>query len=204
MHNTSEALDSDELLHLAINASQHAEVEKAIGYLKRAQDQTPEDGRVLYLLASLHAELGMYERAIEEMEQATKLAPEIETAHFQLGLLYISLSKVDEAVQAWSKLKTLDENHYLRLFSDGIEVLVLEDDFKSCIDKLKQGIQNNHENPALNNDMNKMIHAAEYAINENDALSSNVARINNLSDADKSTSPTGKQAISIYNNKFDS
>lgn len=201
MHNTSEALDSDELLHLAINASQQAELEKAIGYLKRAQDQTPEDGRVLYLLASLHAELGMYERAIEEMEQATKLAPEIETAHFQLGLLYISLSKVDEAVQAWSKLKTLDEDHYLRLFSDGIEVLVLEDDFKSCIDKLKQGIQNNHENPALNNDMNKMINAAEYAINENNG---NVERINNLDKAAEATSPKGKQAISIYNNKFDS
>lgn len=191
------ALDSEELLHLAINASENSETEKAIGYLKRALDITPDDGKAIYLLGSLHADIGLYDRAIEEMTRAVQLDPGIDVAHFQLGLLYLTSQKAEEATNAWSHLDYLDESNYLYLFKEGL-ISLINDDFTGCIQKLKQGIQNNQINAPLNNDMLKMIQAAEKAIEMNALAAPDQAGVN---DNDE-TSET--QILSAYNNNLNS
>ncbi len=193
---TAETLDHEELLHLAIHASQNSQTEQAIDYLKRSLDLSPENGQALYLLGSLHAEIGLYERAIGEIEQAVSLAPEIETAHFQLGLLYVTLADVEKAKKAWEKLDHLNKDHYLYLFKDGITTL-LDDDFEGCIKKLKQGIMNNDINPPLNGDMLKLIQATEHA--------KHILAADGMQDPNAiNTQKTGKQVVlSAYNNNLD-
>ena len=197
MTGTSEGLDTDELLHLAINASQSGEAEKAINYLKRSLDIKPDDGKSMYMLGSLHAELGMYDRAIDEIHKAIELEPEIYTAHYQLGLLYITSGKVDEAIQAWKALDNLDKDHYLRLFSDGMQNLVA-DNFEESIRLLQKGIMNNQENMPLNNDMIKMIKTIE----ETTAQMAVMTGKDNKSESDAKKESDANRILSAYNNDF--
>ena len=197
MTGTSEGLDTDELLHLAINASQSGEAEKAINYLKRSLDIKPDDGKSMYMLGSLHAELGMYDRAIDEIHKAIELEPEIYTAHYQLGLLYITSGKVDEAIQAWKALDNLDKDHYLRLFSDGMQNLVA-DNFEESIRLLQKGIMNNQENMPLNNDMIKMIKTIE----ETTAQMAVMSGKENQSESDAKKESDANRILSAYNNDF--
>lgn len=199
MAGKSEGLDTEELLHLAINASQSGETEKAINYLKRSLDIKPDDGKSMYMLGSLHAELGMYDRAIEEIQKAIELEPEIYTAHYQLGLLYITSGKVDEAVQAWKALDNLDKDHYLRLFSDGMQNLVA-DNFEEAIRLLQQGIMNNQENMPLNNDMMKMIKSIEETTAQMAAMSDKSNQNENNVKAKEESE--AQRILSAYNNDF--
>lgn len=162
---TSETLDAEELLHLAINASQLGETEPAISYLKRTLDLVPDNGKAIYMLGSLHAELGMYERAIQEIQQAVEIEPDLHTAHFQLGLLQLTSGNIDEAKQAWSALDNLDEGHYLQIFRNGL-LLLIQDKFDEATQTLQNGILVNQENLPLNNDMLKMINAIENGKNQ--------------------------------------
>ena len=135
---------------------------EAIGFLKRGIALDPDDGRMHYLLGATHAQLGMFERAITELQHAVRLAPHIEMAHFQLGLLQLTSGDVDGARGAWAALEGLDAEHPLSLFCSGM-LRLAADDFEGCIDCLQRGIERNGEHEALNRDMAKVIEAAERA-----------------------------------------
>ena len=82
-------LDAEELFHLAMKASEEGDREKTISYLKRSIASQPQ-AKSIYILAAEYAELGMMQRAIEGMQRAVELEPTLWTAHFQLGLLFLS------------------------------------------------------------------------------------------------------------------
>lgn len=157
MMNESTKLDCEELIHLAIHADNH---EQAIGYLKRVLELSDDNGKAYYLLGAIHAEIGMYDRATEEMTRAVELEPDLPTAHFQLGLLHITSGRVDQAEHAWCPLDKLGESNPLFLFKRGMLHLV-NDEFDACIEDLNQGISRNSQNEALNSDMRKIINKAE-------------------------------------------
>jgi tetratricopeptide (TPR) repeat protein len=154
-------LDSEELMHLAMHAQDH---EQAIGYLKRVLEIAEDNGKAYYLLGAIHAEIGMYERAAEEMTKAVELEPNLPTAHFQLGLLHITSGRINEAEHAWQPLDQLGESDPLFLFKRGMLHLV-KDEFDACIDDLNRGIALNNLNEALNNDMRNIIDKADAARN---------------------------------------
>lgn len=155
-------LDAQELLHLALKAMDEQRDAEAISLLKRGVALAPDDGRMHYLLGAMHAQLQMYDRAIEEMQRAVALAPHIDMAHFQLGLLLLTSGQVDAARTAWAALEALPAEHPLMLFRTGLLELV-NDDFDRCIDHLRRGIELNAEQPPLNRDMARVIEAAEAA-----------------------------------------
>ncbi|HHJ13939.1 MAG TPA: tetratricopeptide repeat protein [Gammaproteobacteria bacterium] len=157
------ALDADELMHLALHATNQNQPEQAITHLKRVLELTPANGKAFYLLGALHAEIGLYERAIDEMTRAVELEPDLSTAHFQLGLLYITSGLVDEAEQAWRPLDSLGEDDPLYLFKRGMLHLV-RDEFEACIADLNRGIEANTMNEDLNNDMRRVAGSAEEAL----------------------------------------
>jgi Flp pilus assembly protein TadD len=159
MRNDITNLDSEELLHLAMQADSH---ENAIDYLKRILEISDDNGKAYYLLGAIHAEIGMYDRATEEMARAVELEPNLSTAHFQLGLLHITSSRIDEAKVAWRPLDKLGDSNPLFLFKRGMLHLV-NDEFDACIDDLNKGILLNNLNEALNNDMQNIIMRAEQA-----------------------------------------
>jgi tetratricopeptide (TPR) repeat protein len=159
MRNESTNLVSEELLHLAMHADNH---EHAIDYLKRILEISDDNGKAYYLLGAIHAEIGMFERATQEITRAIELEPNLPTAHFQLGLLHVTSGRIEEAEQAWRPLDHFGESDPLFLFKRGMLHLV-NDEYDACIDDLNQGIALNNLNEALNNDMRNIIEKVELA-----------------------------------------
>lgn len=155
-----EHLDSQELLHLALDASQRDRHEDAITLLKRALAIAPNDARLHYLLGAEHAQIGLYDRAAEEMQNAVRLDPSLETAHFQLGLLHITSGRVESAATAWKPLDKLGPDHPLYLFKAGL-LHLSKSEFGECEHSLRRGIAANKANPALNNDMERILKEVE-------------------------------------------
>jgi len=149
-------LDAEELLHFAIRASQNKQNEKAILYLKHALTQDPDNARLHYFLGAQHAEIGMYDRAVEEMAKAVDIDPGLETAHFQLGLLHATSARIAEAEQAWKPLDQLGEEHPLYLFKTGLLHLT-RNEFDQATTLLTRGIELNQANPDLNRDMLRIL-----------------------------------------------
>lgn len=155
MENKASRLDADELLHLALNVSKD-NAESAITYLKRALELAPADARVHYLLGAEHAQIGMYDKAAEEIALAVSLDPKLYTAHFQLGLLHLTSGNTEEALNAWKALDVLEESNFLLIFKKGLSHLI-KDELQPGIDCLERGISLNSINPALNKDMMRVI-----------------------------------------------
>jgi tetratricopeptide (TPR) repeat protein len=149
-------LDDQELLHLAIEASNESRHGDAIAYLKQAVERSAENYNALYLLAAQHAQIGMTDRAIEEFNRALALKPDLVPARFQLGLLFLCNGRVDEALGAWEALGTLpDSNPYAR-FAGALQCLA-RDDFPGSIEQIERGLAANSDNPALNRDMQGLL-----------------------------------------------
>ena len=151
-----ERLDAEELLQLALRASGENSHEQSITYLKRALALKPNEGRLHYMLAAEHAQMGLHDRAAEEMAKAVELDPSLVTAHFQLGLLYITSGRVAEAEAAWRPLDKLGKDSFLHLFKTGMLHLV-RDEFKESASCLERGIKANGFNEPLNNDMRRIL-----------------------------------------------
>jgi len=153
-------LDDEELLHLALNASSENRHEEAISYLKQALNLAPANAKAHYMLGAEHAQIGLYDRATEEMAAAVKLDPDLVTAHFQLGLLHITSGRAKEAEDAWKPLDRLDREHPLHLFKTGLLHLA-RDEFAECGQCLRRGMAANQVNPALNTDMERVLKEVE-------------------------------------------
>jgi len=153
---TAERLDADELLHLAIRASESDKHEESISYLKRAVDIAPKNGKVHYLLGAEHAQIGLYDRAADEMRRAVELDPSLYTAHFQLGLLCVTSGQPDQAKDAWQALDKLGSKDPLYCFKTGLLHLV-NDEFTEAVENLKAGLAINTANEALNRDMRRVL-----------------------------------------------
>lgn len=163
MSETNLALDADELLHLAIDASQKDDNSGSLSYLKQALTIEPNNAKLHYMLGAIHAEIGMYERAVADMQKAVDLDATLVTAVFQLGLLHITSGNVAEAEKAWASLDQLGEENCLYLFKKGILHLAANE-FAECVELLNKGISLNTINPALNKDMQMLIEQAQKAI----------------------------------------
>ncbi len=152
-----ENLDQDELLHLAVQASQQGNAEKSLDYLKRAE-KLGVNAKVLHMMAAEHASLGLYDRAVIEMQQAVQLDPSMHIASFQLGLLNLTMGNPAAAIDAWNKLDALPEEHFLQLFRKGL-IALITDNFIECKQFLESGISSNTVIEPLNNDMKKILEA---------------------------------------------
>ncbi|OUS03231.1 hypothetical protein A9Q81_07540 [Gammaproteobacteria bacterium 42_54_T18] len=155
MEATGVTLDHEELFHLALQASSKGDHDKAIRYLKEGLAISPS-AKFYYILGAQHAEIGMYERAVEEMTKALELDDTMDTARFQLGLLKMTMNDVEGARGTWSLLDEKDEGEPLRLFKTSI-LEAVSGDFVEALDIAQRGIDANNENPALNVDMNNLV-----------------------------------------------
>lgn len=168
-------LDAEELMHLAIKAMNQDRDDDAILFLKHAISLSPEEGRLHYLLGAVHAQLGMRERAIQEIERALSYDPTLGTAAFQLGLLYMAKGEVSLARQAWAPLDDLAEDNALRLFKNGM-VRFLEEDYAGAIEWLQRGIELNDVAESLNDNMAQVIEQAQALVDAPGASEKGVSR----------------------------
>ena len=182
MESDNIAFDSDEHFHLALKAMEDGLTDTAILHLKRLLNMDPEHGRAHYLLGALYAEIRLFSRAIDEMKSAVELEPDLTTARFQLGLLYATSGMVNDAEDTWTALDELGENNPLFVFKRGLMHL-LHDEFESCSEDLTKGIQLNRVNPALNNDMLRIVQTIGQLVGTNN-LSDSAAQDSQPTDSD--------------------
>lgn len=148
-------LDAEELFHLALKASEKGDNDKAIVYLKESINLQPR-AESFYILGAEYAEIGMYKRAGEYMEKALSLKPELHTARFQCGLLFMLQDLRNEAINIWLPLCELPKEDPLYQFATGLSYLIANDK-ERALDALEKGISLNNTNLALNRDMQNVI-----------------------------------------------
>lgn len=147
-----ETSDPDKLFDLALQASQANDTQKSIHYIKSAIHQSPDDARMRYMLGTLYTNIGLYDNAITNMEKALELDAKYHMARFHLGLLYLMGNRQQDAESTWQQLDNLGREHHLNLFKEGL-VKIIRDDVREGITLLQKGIDNNHINESLNQDM---------------------------------------------------
>lgn len=144
--------DPDALFNRALEAAQADDKQKSINIIKQAIIHAPDDARMRYLLGSLYADLGLYEKAIENIKEALQIDNNYGIARFHLGLLQLLSGDEQQAEQTWSPLDSLDETHYLRLFKTGM-LKIVRDEIREGVEFIKSGIKFNTLNESLNEDM---------------------------------------------------
>lgn len=153
---TLSLLDQTELLQLALNASESNDSGTAIAYLKEAVSRPDATAIAHYILGAEYAQSKLYERAAIEMGRAIEIEPGMAIARLQLGLLWLTAAQVDNALYVLGPLQELDDQDPLCLFGQGLTHLV-KDEFDQATACLEAGIAANSVNPALNNDMRKIL-----------------------------------------------
>lgn len=133
--------------------------------IREAVRKDAMNGELRYLLGVELAQHGEYEQALIELTTAVELQPTLHTARFQLGLLYLTMAKPSDAIAAWAPLDQLAEDAYLKVFKQGLELLI-RDDFSGCIARLERGIALNSANEPLNHDMGLIIGKCRAAAEE--------------------------------------
>lgn len=151
-----EPLDSDEMMHIAADAVGRNDHQTAIAVLKRCIAADPGLGSAHHLLGAEYAQLGMFDRAGASLARAIELEPALHTACLQLGMLHAAQGQPEAAVQVWRGLETLPADDALRLFADGMTHL-LAGRAEPARDCLQRGIDANPPNPALIDDMRKVL-----------------------------------------------
>ena len=158
-------MNSDELFDMALQASQANDTQKSIGLIKDALDQSPDDARMWYMLGTLYTNIGIYDKAIANMEKALELDSDYSIARFHLGLLYLMSGRREYAETTWKLLDALGEAHYLSLFKAGL-LKIVNDQLQEGIDLIRRGIANNHLSESLNKDMETVVEHASLSLKE--------------------------------------
>jgi tetratricopeptide (TPR) repeat protein len=174
MDSSTTAFDVEELKHLAIKAMRTDREEDALRLIKAALAKTPRDPEILYLLATAHSNLGMTERAIEELDEALALAPKLVNCRFQLGLLHFTQRSFKLAESAWAPLiPALSEDDPLRIFAAGLTE-ICNNRFEQAIPVLERGIGLS-DNQSLNEDMGRVVTECRRHLAETGAATGNSA-----------------------------
>lgn len=172
-------LDSEEYLHLAINATQNNHHHAALEYLHKSLELTPENPIAIFLLAAEHAELGLYLRAIQGMEKTIELDPNIEMAFYQLALLYLQQGMPEKCQPLWEHLHNESKELCVRLFAEGM--LLLDNNREGAITLINQAA----ETPTTNTFLQKSI----------ESIRNNIIATHN---DDKQTSKTEESTDNIH------
>lgn len=110
--------------------------------------------QIHFVAAALAAQNEAFDEAIGLYQKALQLAPELQIARFQLGLLLVTLERNEEGAQLLAAIPVSD--HYLSHFSKGI-IALLNENFDATQQLINIGIELNSENPSLNRDMLDML-----------------------------------------------
>lgn len=127
-----------------------------VNELEKAVAADPQSPSLRHLLGAQYAQAGRYEDAERELYRAVSLDPQAHVARLQLGLLHLTSGDAHRAISTWRPLESLEDGAALKSFKRGLEALI-RDDFATCTRLLNEGIAHNSVNPALNEDMRKIL-----------------------------------------------
>lgn len=148
-------LDVDEYLHLALHASSANDPHACLNYLQQVLEQQPKHPQALYLQATQHVQLGLFERGMAGLQAALALEPGLEMAHFQLGVLLLDRRQTEDARRHFADL-VRSPDQALRAYAEAMLALADEDSplAQRCI---VVGLSRKQLNPALAVFMKRML-----------------------------------------------
>jgi tetratricopeptide (TPR) repeat protein len=120
----------------------------------------------------LYTNIGIYDKAAQNMEKALQIDSDYAIARFHLGLLQLMSGDRNLAEITWSPLDSLGEEHYLTLFKAGL-LDIANEDIEQGILLIRQGINKNQVVESLNEDMQTVIEHASLSMQAENASPSN-------------------------------
>lgn len=146
----------DRLLEQGLGASRRDDVAGAIGAWQAAARERPDSALPHFLIGAELAQARRIEEAETAYASAVLLAPEFETARYQLGLLQFTSGRAAAAMVTWEPLFRLAEDHAVRAFVEGFAHLAA-DAFDPALERFAAGMALNRDNPPMNSDIAKVV-----------------------------------------------
>ncbi|MGG6463278.1 tetratricopeptide repeat protein [Solilutibacter silvestris] len=146
-------LDNEELLRLSLDAMSSDRDADAMMMLKTLLEREPGDANGQYLLAALHAQIGMMDRAEEGFRKAVALAPGMVMARFQLGQLLLVKGDNGSARDILEPLTGQQDS--IGAYARGL-FAIAGDDVDGAIRYLGDGLALPQAVPALQRDMDNL------------------------------------------------
>jgi len=112
----------------------------------------PDDARLHFMRGSVLAGRSEHSPAYAALTRAVELAPDFAIARYQLGFFELTSGEADRALSTWAPLLRAPEDHYLRVFVEGM-THVIRDEFSDALATFERGIALNQENAPLNGDI---------------------------------------------------
>lgn len=137
-------------------AEVNAGPDRALHRIDRLLEIYPRDARLHFLKGSVLVGMSKPIEAHASLMQAVEIAPEFAIARFQLGFFQLTSGEAENALTTWQPLDALPQDHYLKLFVQGLRHLI-KDEFDAAFAYLERGLAANNENPPLNNDIQLLI-----------------------------------------------
>ena len=101
---------ASDLTTLQRSATAKSARDHILGYQARLRDE-PTDHITMTNLALRYLQVGEFEAAVEQLQTATRLAPDYAHAQYALGTTFITVGKMDEATTAFSRVVEIEPRH---------------------------------------------------------------------------------------------
>jgi tetratricopeptide (TPR) repeat protein len=148
----------DSLMQAGLQASEQDDTDAALGAWQSAAGANPASALPHFLMGAEYAQAKRLAEAEAAFATAVMLAPEFETARYQLGLLQYTSGRAAVAHVTWEPLFHLPEHHPVRNFVLGFAALA-RDDFDRALMHFAAGVAANRANPPMNADIGHVIAA---------------------------------------------
>jgi tetratricopeptide (TPR) repeat protein len=148
----------DSFMEQGLAASRRDEAECAVQAWQAAAAADPCSALPHFLMGAEYAQSGRLADAEAAFANAVILAPQFDTARYQLGLLQFTSGRAAVAQVTWEPLFNLATDHPVRCFVDGFTALA-RDEFETALRSFQSGIAANRSNPPMNADIARVMDA---------------------------------------------
>jgi Flp pilus assembly protein TadD len=139
-----------------IRASAAGDTLAALAAFARALGLSPGDALGRFLLGSELAAAGKMEQAEVELLTAVAIAPQLQIARYQVGLLQFSSGRAALALAVWAQLLKDSPDSSLACFVRGFEA-VAAGDFPAARGEFHKGLAVPPDNPAVAQDIRRVL-----------------------------------------------
>jgi predicted Zn-dependent protease len=150
-------LDAEEYFHLALHASSIGDPHACLMHLGQVLHQEPKNAGATYLLATVHAELGLVERAIRGFESVLAVDPRLTIARLQLAMLLL-LFDTKRRAEAKTHLMyvTATRDESLQTYAEAL-IAVADDHIPLATEKLERAISRTAEDTPFTSLMKRLL-----------------------------------------------
>lgn len=147
---------ADELMHMALYASEQGRHDHALMYLRTHALKEPDNAVVQLALGGQYAKLRHYDKALSALNQAATLDETLHIAHLHSAFILLATNQYAKAEQVLQPLLLLAESHYLYSLARGL-VALCQADKAQTVHFLELGASQNQQDPLLNNDIEQLL-----------------------------------------------